>query len=398
MGYHIKPVIKEGLFVSAQNTRKDQLDLVNAKSAFTKFYKEAYFYKLIDNLPDEINQYFLSDMKKQFDLYFKNLFPNVKKAKDKDIAKNLGIGITEERLKIKIDFDKPDKLIKEFYKNSMSQLMHCCSLGSYDYVKRLIKEGADINYTKPYDNYTALIATLENKVDDIKIDIAKYLIPKMSTETINQVLPKKRESALSYAIKKGLVDIVELLIKYGACMKTKVTLDEQIPIYLCLKCISTATKKNFYEVFSFDDKKFIKENPFESKDERKKMIKTHDFGSAVFDHEKEIMFDKMNNDPKHKLIKKAIMKEMPLEFLGYTSNSVNFYKIFDIIVENTKDIDIPHRHGITPLMFATELNEINLVKKLIDKGANIDFYNDENYKAYDYAKANQNQELMELLE
>jgi hypothetical protein len=79
MGMHIQFIIKEGLFVSAQDTREKQVDLINAKSNFTEFYKEAYFHKLLDRLPDKISIFFLNDMKKQFDIYFRYLYPNAKK-------------------------------------------------------------------------------------------------------------------------------------------------------------------------------------------------------------------------------------------------------------------------------------------------------------------------------
>lgn len=139
IGIAIKDIIREGLFVSAQDTRKEQLDLINAKSSFTKFYKEAYFYKLIDNLPEEISQHFLLDMQKQFDIYFKNLFPNIKESTSGNITSNLFARMTDDLKRIKIDFNNPNKWIKDKYGNKVTQLMHCCCLSKIDDVKKFLK-------------------------------------------------------------------------------------------------------------------------------------------------------------------------------------------------------------------------------------------------------------------
>lgn len=51
----------------------------------------------------------------------------------------------------------------------------------------------------------------------------------------------------------------------------------------------------------------------------------------------------------------------------------------------------------SPFVSYFQLTDQCLVKKLIEKGANIDYYNDANYRAYDYAKFNKNEELIDLL-
>jgi len=48
-----------------------------------------------------------------------------------------------------------------------------------------------------------LIATLKNQIIFNHIKIAKFLIPKMNKEVLDAKLPKKKETVLSSAIKKG---------------------------------------------------------------------------------------------------------------------------------------------------------------------------------------------------
>ncbi len=81
----------------------------------------------------------------------------------------------------------------------------------------------------------------------------------------------------------------------------------------------------------------------------------------------------------------------------YKDNSGNYYKIFDLLVDNLSNVDIRERNGFTPLVFATEINDTYLVKRLLEKGANPDYYTAQNYRAYDYAEFNKNEELMDLL-
>ena len=96
---------------------------------------------------------------------------------------------------------------------------------------------------------------------------------------------------------------------------------------------------------------------------------------------------------------KPITKELEsLYFINIRKKREAYYKIFDLILESCVKVDIAHKKNFTPLIVATELNEEELVLKLLDKGANLDWYTDEGYRAYDYALVNKNNRLMELLE
>ncbi|EDZ61951.1 protein containing ankyrin repeat [Sulfurimonas gotlandica GD1] len=395
MGSNIKDVIKEGLIVSAQDTRKEQLDLINAKSAFTTFYMESYLYKLIDDLPNEINQYFLNDIKKQFDSYFTNLYTGTKEANFTDILRNKGIVYKDNN--VKIDFTSPDKEIKKVYSNKVSQLMHCSFKADYAGVRKLVQNGADVNYIRNIDNYTALIATLENKIKKENIKIAKLLIPKMSKDALNAKLIKKQETVLSYAINRGLVDIVELLINNGIDINQKISLDEQTPLYYCITIINIV-KNGVDKVLDLSDKKFIKENPFELKTEMKKILRTSNMINAVFDSDKEDWFNLKNNDKNFQQIKNALLTDKTLILeLYYTENLDNLYKIFDLILNATTDVNIPVKEGLTPLILATQLNEEILVDKLLKNGADKDVRTTSNHKAIHYAIQNENRSLFEKL-
>lgn len=392
VGINIKDIIKEGLFVSAQNTRNEQIDLDKASSPFRKFYNESYFFKLKEDLPNKINQHFLLDMQKQFDIYFINLFPGIKVSTSNNITSNLAISSKKHFENIKIDFNNPNKWIKKGLPNKITQLMHCCQLSKIDDVKKLLKANADVNMKKLNDNATALIYSFGSihHTTEEQIEIMKLLIPKMSTEALNIKLVKKEETAMSYAIEKGLVDIVELLIENNVNLNEKCTLDEISYLYYCINLIQLSNF-NLNDFLAFKD--YILEKPSSNKD-LKKIIKSSSSINNIFDNEISLDFSNIKNNPRHRDIWYELQE---YNHKKYKENSENYYKIFDLLVDNLSNVDIRERNGFTPLVFATEINDTYLVKRLLEKGANPDYYTTQNYRAYDYAKFNKNTELMELL-
>lgn len=393
IGLSLKTIIKEGLFVSAQDTRKEQLDLINAKSSFTKFYKEAYFYKLIDNLPDEINTHFLLDMKKQFDIYFKNLFPGIKETKASTVLPNLGLFTKKELENIKIDFKNPNKFLKKGFPNKITQLMYCCQMSKLDDVKKLLKANVDVDVKKLNDNCTALICSFGatyNTTSD-QIEIMRLLIPRMSVESLNAKLVKKKETAMSYAIAQGFTDIVRLMIDYNIDLDEKCTLDDISYLYYVLQLIKMSSY-NSVEFSNFLE--YAAKSVSSSKEKSNQIIKANPLINNIFEGDTSFDFSKMNENISDKKIWDELQTFMSK---NYSENIKNYYKIFDLLIENMDNVDIKEKNTFSPLIFATEINDEYLVKRLLEKGANPDYYTAQNYRAYDYAKLNKNEELIDLL-
>ncbi|MDN5082610.1 ankyrin repeat domain-containing protein [Aliarcobacter butzleri] len=393
VGINIKDIIKEGLFVSAQNTRNEQIDLDKASSPFRKFYNEAYFYKLLESLPEKINQYFLLDMQKQFDIYFKNLFLGVKETSSNFITSNSAVVNTKDLVNIKIDFANPNKWIKKNLPNKITQLMHCCQLSKIEDVKKLLKANVDVNAQKLNDNSTALICSFGNNynITEKQLEIMEILIPKMSIKALNAKLVKKNETAMSYTIENGLVNIVKLLIDNNVDLNEKCTIDEISYLYYCIQLIN----KSSLDSTGFEQFNMLQQNRVSSsKEEQTKIINSNPLINNIFDNEISLEFSNMKDNPRHRDIWYKLQK---FNHEKYKQNSKNYYKIFDLLVDNLDYVDIREKNGFTPLVFATEINDTYLVKRLLEKGANPDYYTTQNYRAYDYAKFNKNTELMELL-
>jgi len=393
IGLSLKTVIREGLFVSAQDTRKEQLDLINAKSSFTKFYKEAYFYKLIDNLPEEINIHFLLDMKKQFDIYFKNLFPGTKESKATNITSNFAAVVTKDLENINIDFNNPNKWIKKGLPNKITQLMYCCQMSKLGDVKKLLKANVDVDAKKLNDNCTALICAFGNTYNTTshQIEMMKLLIPKMTTEALNAKLVKKKETAMSYAIAKGFTDIVKLMIDGNVNLDEKCTLDDMSYLYYVIQLIKMSSYSSI-ELSNFLE--YAAKAVSSSKEKSNKIIKANPLINNILEGDASFDFSKFNENKRHKKIWDELQRFMSE---NYSKNLKNYYKIFDLLIENMDDIDIKEKNTFSPLIFATEINDEYLVKRLLEKGANPDYYTAQNYRAYDYAELNKNKELIDLL-
>ncbi len=397
LGRNYRNCIKEGLMIAAQSTRKKQVDLHNAKSDFTKFYKEACFAGLIDEDTESLKQHFLTDEKKKFDLYFVHLFSKSiiksttgKKSKSINISPNFSIALRHDLDSIKIDFANPNKWLKE-YPNPITQLMHCCDYGDIESVKKLIEAGADVNMKKKNDNATALIYTIPdlifNEPSQQHIEIAKTLIPKMSKEAINARLVKKKETALSLSMYYGLDTIVKLLLENGANPNLKhCTMGDMTALYWCIQLISCA-KGNHRKITPFRKK------PFSNAD-IKNMAKTMPL-NATFDDELLMGFQNVMQSDMREFYE-IMMKEQD-EF--FKSNVESYYRIFDILLPYC-DVNIPQEnlYNISQLMFATELNEVELVKKLLGRGADKNHKNSYGKSAYDYACVHYNIELMRILQ
>ena len=382
MGCYILDVIKEGLMVSSLTTREKKVNLLNAKNSFTKFYKEAYFYNIINKKPKEVKTYLLLDMQKLFNLHFNHLFDSIKENKDSIISKNIGYCDINKH---KIDFNNTNKTVKIFI-NDLSQLTYCVVNRDLESIEKLLLNGADVNYLKVNDNATALMVALQNyeiEEDYLFLKIAKLLIPKMDKKALNMKLEKKLENPLAIAIRLGLIEIVQLLLDNDADVEKRVTTDNFTALFLVINCIKLSKSKKVIE----ENPKFNIVHPLEYKDIREKFENIFNI-NGVFNNEQQICLEEFVN----------MTETFNDEILRlYKKNKENYVKIFALIVKVSQNLNITVRHDITALINATEYNEESLVIKLLEKGADKSLKTIEGYTAYDYALTNRNYRLMELL-
>lgn len=420
MGLDFRATIKEGLMISAWLADKDSVDLNNTKSDFTKFYKEAYFLNLITDLPNENHfaKHFLLDEQKKFYRYFCYRYPK-NQTNDSKNTKEAGILADKKRLKLQkkiqkyqnsgfinitpnryitskeqlqniiIDFENPNKILTQ-YSNPITQLMHCCLQGDIESVKKLLIQGADINILKKSDNASVLHYCIDGippfSLTPQHIELAKLLIPKCSIDTLNARCIKKKETILSRCIERGLVELVGLLIENGVDLESKTCGgDDMSPLYWCIWQIAFAKGKIDFG-YAMNN---ITENQI-------KALMSHR-SNATFDDEyiqdferliKEVM--EQNDD--------CLLKTQEALTFYHKQNLPKYYEIFDLLIEHCNVNTIQENlYNFTPLIYAAEIDEPILVKKLLEKGADKTLALDDGRTAYHFAQENYNLELMMLL-
>ncbi|WP_299325738.1 ankyrin repeat domain-containing protein [uncultured Helicobacter sp.] len=401
MGENYKKVVEEGMAVSANLTRQNTLDVNNAKAPLSKFYKSAYFLGLVSQADDV--GYLVQYFRHKFTLlFYKDEQGILEQKRAKKQEKKFALfspnhfTTDDETLKnLPIDFTKPNKMITDIYPNPVSQLAHTCGILDVESSKRLIELGADVNWRKD-DGGSVLIFALQglgeperqryNEAQKQKaLELCALLIPKMSQEALNTRLRKKKHTALSLAIALGLVEVVKLLLDSGADIDTHTCdRDNLSALYYCLQCIAWA-KGNVPDP-SAAISAMSKEQIIAASKGR--------LNESIFDDETlRNAYATRSNHPELWQAALAMITKGHKRFLQ------EYYAIFDLLLESTSNVDNVEKdcNGFTPLLFATEIGEVECVKKLLAKGANKEHKNSDDYNAYAIAEHFHHIELMSLL-
>lgn len=184
----------------------------------------------------------------------------------------------------------------------------------------------------------------------------------------------------------GILDVEssKRLIDSGADMDAH-TCDKgnQSALYYCLQCITWA-KGN------------VPDPSAAISTMSKEQIISASKGSlseSIFDDETLRNMYEMFNHPELSQATSAMTTKGHKRFLQ------EYYAIFDLLLESTSNVDNVEKecNGFTPLLFATEIGEVECVKKLLSKGANKEHKNSDGYNAYAIAEHFHHIELMSLL-
>ncbi len=197
------------------------------------------------------------------------------------------------------------------YDDIMTPLMWSIKNNDLNLVKFLVELGADINYS------TTSITPFMLAIEHNTIDIINYLLEKnIDLTSYNKYII--HDNILNFAIKRGLYDIVKLLIK-------KVNIDESS--YFGQTPLSCAIQYNKLEIIELLLKNNVNVNQL--------------FG---FYH-----------------------KFSPL----LLAVSLNRYEICNLLIEYGANINFKNYYNITPLIISMNNNNEKIFKLLLDNGANI---------------------------
>ena len=360
---------------------------------YKKFYNYTRFMGIVTKEYEGDNDWINKHYFQYFDRYFSPIFEKNEKVDANDyLVLSTGEKLVEDKaLSIK-DLRSPNAKykfnIREETRLSIFSRLPANIIKSYteEYIQlcmvKLLEVGADINYTNSTGE-TALMGAIAYKNYERAKLLLKY--PKVK-ETINQKSLRKKNTVISLIIEQFVVfggflpfEMKELLLelfieilKYEPNLNQITTVNDVTYIRQIMQVFSQ--RENFYK------------NAYNNIDAWRREYQ--DSFNTMFTDEKVIDFirkqEKMVNDPN-------FIKIMNKIFLD---NRIYYLKLLDLLLKAGADINIKQQFGISDLMFATELGDLELFKLLAkynpnietmtDKGKNL-FTNAMDYGNYDLA-------------
>lgn len=360
---------------------------------YKKFYNYTRFMGIVTKEYEGDNDWINKHYFQYFDRYFSPIFEKNEKVDANDyLVLSTGEKLVEDKaLSIK-DLRSPNAKykfnIREETRLSIFSRLPANIIKSYteEYIQlcivKLLEEGADINFINSTGE-TALMGAIAYKNYERAKLLLKY--PKVK-ETINQKSLRKKNTVISLIIEQFVVfggflpfEMKELLLelfieilKYEPNLNQITTVNDVTYIRQIMQVFSQ--RENFYR------------NAYNNIDAWRREYQ--DSFNTMFTDEKVIDFirkqEKMVNDPN-------FIKIMNKIFLD---NRIYYLKLLDLLLKAGADINIKQQFGISDLMFATELGDLELFKLLAkynpnieimtDKGKNL-FTNAMDYGNYDLA-------------
>jgi len=356
---------------------------------YKNFYNYTRFMGIVTKEYEGDNDWINTHYFQYFDKYFTPIFEKI----DANDYIVLGTGeklVDDKALSIK-DLRTPDKeyefgIRKETRLSIFSRLPAGIKNGyTEEYIQlcmiKLLEAGADINYTNSTGE-TALMGAIAYKNYERAKLLLKY--PKVK-ETINQKSLRKKNTVLSLIIEQFLVFIeflsvetkeilLELfteILKYDPNLNQITTVNDVTYIRQIMQVFYQ--RENFYknaynniDAWRREYQNFL--DPMMSDKDVKKFIREQ---------------EKMINDPN-------FIKKMNKIFL---ENRSFYLKLLEILLKAGADINIKQQFGISDLMFATELGDIELFKLLAKYNPNIETMTDEGKNLFTNAMDYGNYEL-----
>lgn len=360
---------------------------------YKNFYNHTRFMGIVTKEHEGDNDWINKHYFQYFDRYFSPIFEKDEKVGANDyLVLSTGEKLVEDKaLSIK-DLRSPNAKykfnIREETRLSIFSRLPANIIKGYteEYIQlcmvKLLEEGADINYTNSTGE-TALMGAIAYKNYERAKLLLKYSKVK---ETINQKSLRKKNTVISliieqfvvfggflpFEMKELLLELFTEILKYKPNLNQITTVNDVTYIRQIMQVFSQ--RENFYR------------NAYNNIDAWRREYQDN-FDSMFTDKEVEDFIrkqEKMVNDPNFIKIMNKI----------FSDNRIFYFELLDLLLKAGADINIKQQFGISDLMFATELGDLELFKLLAkynpnietmtDKGKNL-FTNAMDYGNYDLA-------------
>ena len=365
---------------------------INSKK-YKKFYNYARFMGIVTKEYEGDNDWINKHYFQYFDKYFTPIFEKNENMDPNDyVVFNTEEKLVEEKaLSIK-DLRSPNATykfnIREETRLSIFSRLPANIIKGYteEYIQfcmvKLLEAGADINFVNSTGE-TALMGTIAYG----NFERAKLLLKySQIKETINQKSLRKKNTALSliiekfvvyaefltYDIKNLLLEIFIEILKYKPNLNLITTENDVTYIRQIMQVFSKKTNFNISAYDNIDGWRRMYQDSFNT------MLTDGEVKDFI--RKQEIM----SRDPKYIEMKNKI----------FSDNRIFYLELLDLLLKAGADVNIKQQFGISDLMFATELGDLELFKLLAKYNPNIEtitnkgknlFTNAMDYGNYDLA-------------
>ena len=278
--------------------------------------------------------------------------------------------------KIKPDYSNPDRIVRVpmvgATKRRKPQLLLFTMINEVKVVRKLLKDGADVNALDSQGGSALLIALQSAKDGQGREALDLLLKQQHEAETLNRLTAKKRLSPLYVAVGLGDPEVVSWLVKGRADPDMQASYPPQTPLYHCI------------ERFAFYREGWAKSHSMQRmaypQPEDSELNRRYTGGLAgVFGDQ--LPMPNLAN-PHHA----EIMEEV-VEYFAQRAAKIpreHYLKIAEILVQNGADPNFKHSmpvSGRTPLMMAAELDDVDAFRILFEAGGDLSMKDDQGSSA-----------------
>lgn len=371
-GDNLKHIIKEALVVAANQPKADIVFLKQLKWALINFgydIPSASAPRPSNKVLDTIESWEIEQWKNALFQVFpkEGLYPGT----DFDFKGDaIGPLIVTNPENIKPDYRNPDRTIKvgDTWKRPIPQIVWFSHNENIEICKRLIEKGADINVKSEVGDTPILMALEAMNLTEVPYrSLNQELFLLISSQpheesTINTRTQKRRLLPIISAVKTGRPEIVDKILSMGANPNGRGQTDLQTPLMVCLKLIGTL------------------KNPEKSNQQNKFMPSSAELLDAFRRHSHGIfgfILDeiqdsqaKIQQSPEFQNFKRLAIKYIH-QRMSENMSLEEMRRIASLLIKAGADVNAEHSSpikGYTPLMLATEHDEIDLFELMLVHG------------------------------
>lgn len=377
-GFQQQKIIEEAVVVASSLASPDKVFLKQLKFASLTFNYDipSVQVKTASNkITDVIEDWEIDNWRSSFHTIFpeSGLFESGRKQR---VEKNIGPMILsqDELEKHQPDFRYPNRKIKIGHgqiKKTWPQLALFVWLNKVDVVKKLLDKGAKVDSLSSSNESALLIALGKLDVTAIPFesmdDRCFRLLAECQhkVETVNKLSSKRKLLPLIEAVKSGRLEIVNTLINMGADVNQRGDTDLQTPLNVCIKIIGMLK----------DPEKYIKQQlNMPITPEALDSIRRFNPGMTGFtlEHQRQNL-GWFRSIPELQKCYEMLLRKRSC-FVNKHASLHNLRTIAATLIDEGADVNAVHTsplNGYTPLMFAVELDEVELVKKMLTHGGEL---------------------------